>query len=656
MRLGLPAVSKNASVSRAALEYMRSGEFVGAHYSQAVPVAVVKRRPVSAEVEQKEYFNGFASRNPFGSHSVFGQVARFVRSRVRRIESKRWDVKRGVQGQYLGRGAVSCEVVEGKARRESNSALRAVEGALQRAHGLHLGFSDDELCGWAERVAARIEREVSKAKGGGVGALDVLEAVTEFVLDVGATMPPKCSDEGEAWAVIARACCPKWWRRQARKMQARAMDELARGFRMVSPLGQSYCSDWARDLRRGQNARNARVLSAMVARNDDGQEYGLDELAALGMANPYVKRSELMVRMRGFETVADELGHVGVFFTMTAPSRFHAVKQVKSGGRVVAVRENKNWQGQAVRDGQQWLQKCWAQVRAEWHRRDLRAYGFRVVEPHGDGCPHWHALLFFADKEEADSAADVLRDYFLRDSGDEPGAREYRVKVVEIDKGRGSATGYIAKYIAKNIDGSHLEGDLFGSDAAAAAERIQAWSATHGIRQFQQIGGPSVQVWRELRRVSESLCESMGARAEAARLAADGSDWAAYCLLMGGVFVKRDEQPLRIGRWLETKINYGTGEEVFIDKEFGGYGNESKGNIFGLYAAVDRRVGHWIEKERVPIETRFFRWVIERAGSIKKSIARVSELGRRWLGESLIAEPVPLSDVELDFMRGDCCG
>lgn len=245
-----------------------------------------------------------------------------------------------------------------------------------------------------------------------------------------------------------------------------------------------------------------------------------------------------MVRMAGFEQIADELGHVGDFWTLTAPSRFHPILS-QSGAH------NPNADGSTVRDTQRYLNQVWRRIRAALWRQGIYPYGFRVAEPHHDGTPHWH-LLVFLPPNQVEPARAIVRHYALADSPDEPGAQAHRCTFTAIDRSRGSATGYIAKYIAKNIDGFALSADdpatpdeLRNQAPETVAQRVRAWASIHGIRQFQQIGGPPVGVWREARR----LRQPQAAELEEVRQAADRGDWAAFTRAMGGPLARRTDHP-----------------------------------------------------------------------------------------------------------------
>lgn len=279
----------------------------------------------------------------------------------------------------------------------------------------------------------------------------------------------------------------------------------------------------------------------MQAVNDAGECLSLAEIADLTVSNPRIRRSELMARVHGFEEEAKSLGHVGVFYTLTCPSRMHAFL-AKSGKR------NPKYDETKPKEAQAYLANVWAKFRSAADRRKFDYYGFRVTEPQHDGTPHWHLLLFMPEDQEK-RFTDLMRRYALEVDGDEDGAGKHRFKVVPIDWARGSAAGYIAKYISKNIDGHALDTGIYGEDPVEAAQRVQAWASVWNLRQFQQIGGPSVGVWRELRRLKGSGPKGIVAELSTA---ADQGDWLAYVRCMGGPLAPRKEQPLRLARlWSE---------------------------------------------------------------------------------------------------------
>ena len=217
-----------------------------------------------------------------------------------------------------------------------------------------------------------------------------------------------------------------------------------------------------------------------------------------------------------------------------------------------------------------------------------------IAEPQHDGTPHWHILLF-VEPQQIDTVKSVVTHYALQEDGDEKGAIENRCDFKLIDPKKGSATGYIAKYVSKNIDGEGLDKGVYGEDPITAAQRVDAWSSCWCIRQFQQIGGASVSVWRELRRLKESL--GFDSVLEKARKAADESKWHDYINAMGGVFANRKDRPLKLA--YDNAVNTETGE-----CKLGFYDGNFIQTIKGLLY------------QGKMITTRFFSWRLERTNEV----------------------------------------
>ena len=495
----------------------------------------------------------------------------------------------GLRQQQATLFADKCRGVVVDAAEENKSIIDAVELAEKIA--LEWGF-------------------VAKING---QAFDLLEgeSAEEFALRV---------EKEIAGFKLARLVDETWWARKIDTAYRQFCEHCQILNGRVRHGVSVYLSDAGRKDCRARKNANTLALSKMVARNEEtGEEIEMLDIVKGSMANPAIRRHELMVRMRGFEDLAQENKLMGGFFTITTPSRFHAYMKVKNNNKTWSV-ENDKYDGGNPKSAQQYLSKVWAKARAKLKRMDVNMFGFRVCEPHHDGTPHWHALFFFKPEHEQ-IIKFVLSDYFTQADRQELNVNNLdfalwnkaikddiqtddlfanelfeeesnhifsvskriaaRVDYKKIDPAKGSATGYIAKYIAKNIDGYKMADDEeTGTPADKAAEAVCGWASLWRIRQFQQIGGAPVSVWRELRRLDQTEQELADKKAEkeardlaaelgekyvsnkpvqslidlqkhndameVARISANSNNWSMYIHAMGGLFCARADHPIKM--------------------------------------------------------------------------------------------------------------
>ncbi|QKJ59488.1 MULTISPECIES: replication endonuclease [Serratia] len=358
-------------------------------------------------------------------------------------------------------------------------------------------------------------------------------------------LPSRKTAPGDADAsAISKMMDARFWSRNLRKYATRWREHLHIAFGDVKRGAAPYCSKHHVDEWEARRKRSRAIMSRLELEDKETKErISLIEQIDKSTSNPGKRRVELMTRIGGFEKVANSEGFAGSFFTLTVPSKYHAYTMF--GHR------NAKWNGSSPRKSQRYLTRLWQQIRAELARREIPVFGLRVAESHHDGTPHWHGLLFTAP-EHSNELSEVMEDYATREDPEELQGKHGnrpRFEMKPIDAAIGSATGYVVKYISKNIDGYALDGEVddeSGKPLKETAKHATAWASCWGIRQFQFLGGAPVSVWRELRRMGDQeLADKVNPLFAEIHRAADQGWWDEYVQLQGGPFVTRDALHIR---------------------------------------------------------------------------------------------------------------
>jgi large subunit ribosomal protein L30 len=363
----------------------------------------------------------------------------------------------------------------------------------------------------------------------------------------------------QAFSAISRLIKDEWWVNQLKAQRMRWCEALLIAAGEVNKDRSPYASKRAiRDVHARRLANLEYLKSCELENKVTGERVDLISKVMGSISNPEIRRMELMNTIAGIERYAASVGDVGMFITLTTPSKYHPTRQVGKGDSKT-VQLNHGWNETAFtpKDGQRYLCRIWSLMRTAFKDNDLEVYGMRVVEPHHDGTPHWHMMLFCKPGQRK-AINEIMRRYALKEDGHEKGAAKQRFESRHLNQG--GAAGYIAKYIAKNIDGYALDGQLdhdTGKPLKDTAAAVTAWASTWRIPQFKPIGLPTMGAYRELRKLPRgvSIASEFDDRVEAVRAAADEGEFDLYIIAQGGANMPRDAQAVRVARKVTDEVN-----------------------------------------------------------------------------------------------------
>lgn len=176
---------------------------------------------------------------------------------------------------------------------------------------------------------------------------------------------------------------------------------------------------------------------------------------------PHKYFAEVNNRVNSLAAYAKDHALYPVFLTITCPPRFH--------------KNSRDYDGSTVKDSVSYLSASWAsflRLKVFKHiKKDNPMPYIRVLEPHKDGTPHSHVLLWIP-KSYILSVKKVFQRHFSR-YGASRNAHSSAFKYVWHSK-QGGAVAYILKYINKTFKSA--TNDVMGLEAY--------YYALHSIRRF----------------------------------------------------------------------------------------------------------------------------------------------------------------------------
>lgn len=165
-----------------------------------------------------------------------------------------------------------------------------------------------------------------------------------------------------AFSAISRLIKDEWWVNQLKAQRMRWREALLIAAGEVNKDRSPYASKMAiRDVHARRLANLEYLKSCELENKVTGERIDLISKVMGSISNPEIRRMELMNTIAGIERYAAAEGDVGMFITLTAPSKYHPTRQVGKG-KDKTVQLNHGWNGAAF-----WT--CW---RIQRERRRIR--------------------------------------------------------------------------------------------------------------------------------------------------------------------------------------------------------------------------------------------------------------------------------------------
>jgi hypothetical protein len=324
-------------------------------------------------------------------------------------------------------------------------------------------------------------------------------------------------------AQLARLSDARFWRRCIRVILLREREHFFLRLHLVGRDAEAYVSDVQLSGRLAQLKRQKEWMkdTVLVPRYLAPGDADNGLLTLEQVANSARTRfAKLYAFVKAMDAISVEQGLATGMLTLTLEPEWHPNPSHGSN----------SWNGESPRDAHQSMATRWQSILRDLDRLNIGVSGLRVVEPHKDGCPHWHLWLLYRPEAEQSILETVMR-YFpnklkvrgshgsavkgattgktkgAAKSTPKPSAPDVifdsldalktnalrapthakegaQVELARIDRSISSGASYAMKYLLKTVDGGdelNADAGLF-TDAGISAKQqaeIQAKRAKH---------------------------------------------------------------------------------------------------------------------------------------------------------------------------------
>lgn len=277
---------------------------------------------------------------------------------------------------------------------------------------------------------------------------------------------------------------PQFWKQNLMRHQRQGQDILNMYLGNIHAARQPYTCNANIWNRKQQNEQNEQFLQDYVVTREDGEiSIPLEDIAPT-VEKRFAKKCK---ELHALQQLAEEDGMSGLFITLTLPGEYHANPEYKQ--------TDHEWNGTLPKEAMNNLGSKWKKVQDRLQRNEIPYLFCKVPEPHKDGCPHLHILLYallediatveqlFIDQIENENSYIIIKQNFKYKKGYELTIKEFNNSQQEKDNpNKCKPANYMLKYLKKTI---------INEEADNIATCVDAWRSTWSIYSIT-IGGSRI--------------------------------------------------------------------------------------------------------------------------------------------------------------------